>query len=136
MFSRLDRLAIWKYSLEVPETTLRRHYRVARSVVRAWTAIAVLVMSSFAEGVLLRGSSTFALAVLATSSVVGVFLLLPGNLGIFWANEIERELARRGLADCQAQSVDGLAAATAMKVALWTAATVIGFHCLSAAAPG
>ena len=128
MFTKINKLAIWQYDSAVPEAKLRRHYRVARSVICALMTSAVVTVSSFAEVVLLGGSSTFALIVLAVASAVGIALLLPGIAAIFWAMEIEKVLAVRGLAPSHAQSTERRVSIAAMKTVLWVVILLLAFH--------
>ena len=77
---------------------------------------------------LLPGSSSFTLMVLAVAGVVGIALGLPFVIATCWAIEIEKVLADRGLAPPHAQSMETRVGMVAMKVVLWATILVLAFY--------
>ena len=128
MFASLKKVVIWQYGPTISEVRLRRGYRIAGAVVYAWTTAAVVTVSSFAEVVLFRGSSTLPLIALAVASALAVILSVPGIVAVFWAVEIEKVLTHRGLVWCALQSMEKRMGIAAMKMVLWVAILLLAFH--------
>jgi hypothetical protein len=130
MFAKLRNVVLWKYEEATPDATLRRHYRVARWTVRAWTASTVLMLSCYAEVVILRGSSIFLLVALAVTTALSLVLTIPSLVAMCWATEIERTMARRGFSIPYARSIGYRIGIAAMKMVFFVVILVLAVHFL------
>lgn len=128
MLPRPDRIVLWKYADDTPIERLQRHYRIAKGLVYVWVTSSVIMVSSMvdflfsSEGI----RRDTAMVILLVSGGIASLSMFPALPCVFWAQEIEQTLLRRGYPLPAPKPIGQQVGVAAMKMCFWFFALMLG----------
>lgn len=117
---------VWNYPADVTYKHLRRHYLMARWIIRVWAISVGIMLTSLGDFLFIHGTnSKAALIIMICSMALCVLSSLPGLFAVFWAGEIEKTVRQREMPPVADDSVGQFVGKFAVKVIFLALAIIL-----------